>query len=267
MNSYIRYKREKRGSCNICKTDADLTWDHVPPQGSIDLMPMEMESLLGRIDANQHKTRPVISQNGVKYRTICSTCNNTIGHRFDPVLNQFSTDVGQFLKSQLHFPEIVHIKSSPTAIIRAIVGHLLAASTHPDSGLGSKGLHSFIFDETTPVPDDISVFYWLYPYTSIAVVRDILMPAVRGSFNKVGSFDMIKFFPVAYLVSDLQTYQSLPELTVFRKLKATDEVDVPIIFNSVKESRWPDIVDDGNIIFGGAPTESSIYARPKSSVL
>jgi hypothetical protein len=141
---------------------------------------------------------------------------------------------------------------------------LLAASTYPDSGIGSKGLTDFIYNESAPVPDAISVFYWIYPFTSIAVVRDIAMPAIRGSFDEVGGFDMLKFFPIAYLVTDIPAYENLLDLTAFRNLGAGDEAEVPISFRSVRDPRWPDIVDDGNVIVGGATMESSIYARPKS---
>lgn len=124
-------------------------------------------------------------------------------------------------------------------------------------------MSDFIYDESAPVPDKVSVFYWIYPYTSIAVVRDIAMPAIRGSFDKVGGFDMIKFFPIAYLVTDIPAYENLLELTAFRKLDATDEAEVPINLRSVRDPRWPDIVDNGNVIVGGATMESSIYARPR----
>jgi hypothetical protein len=263
MAIYIRYKREKNGRCNICKRNSRLTWDHVPPKGSIDITPVEMESLLDRIAADPATHRPTISQNGVKYRSICSDCNNRLGKLYDPVLNQFSKDVGQFLKSQLHFQQVLHLRTRPTALIRAVIGHLLAASSHPDSGIGSKSLLGFLFDENAVVPSGISVFYWVYPYASIAVVRDIAMNAVRGSFGNVGGFDILKFFPIAYIVTDLASYESLPELTMFRTLPATQEADVQLMLQPVRDHRWPDTVDDGNVILGGATMESSIYARPK----
>ena len=263
MITYLRIKRERIGRCNICLEDSSLSWDHVPPQGSIDLGRVEMESLLGRMTTASQVKGTAISQNGVKYRTICSNCNSKLGARFDPVLNKFSSDVGLFLKSGLEIPRYININSRPTALIRSVIGHLLAASMSPDGGLGSKNIGEFLFDESAQIPPGISVFYWIYPYTTIAVVRDIGMPAVRGRFDKVGLFNILKFFPIAYLVTDIPAYEHLQELTIFRQYPATYEADVSVDLQSAKDPRWPDVIEDGNVIVGGAPLQSSIYARPK----
>jgi hypothetical protein len=264
MVRYLRVKKEKVGVCNICKKVATLCWDHVPPEGGTALTAVEMESLLDRISSDRKEFRPGISQNDLKYRTICESCNNKIGRLYDPVLIQFAQDVGQFLKSKLQFPDVLHVETRPTALIRAVVAHLLASSMHHDAGLGGQHLNRFLFDQQASVPEQLSVFYWVYPYTSIAVVRDIAMPAVRGSFNEFGGFNLLKFFPIAYLVTDLPRYENLTELTQFRLLPPAEQANVPIYLRSIKDSMWPDVVDSGNLIAGGATMESSIYARPRT---
>jgi len=76
---YAKMKRDKNHFCNICKSKTLLTWDHVPPQGGIDITPVEQETILERLTASKDDRQYLISQNGVKYRTICKDCNDRLG--------------------------------------------------------------------------------------------------------------------------------------------------------------------------------------------
>src|SRR6056297_3557589 len=90
-NLYItKCKREKVSQCNICKKVKALSWDHVPPKGGISLTSVEQETVFQRLTINGEKRKYTISQNGVKFRTICKECNEKIGSKYDPVLNDFA---------------------------------------------------------------------------------------------------------------------------------------------------------------------------------
>ena len=89
------------------------------------------------------------------------------------------------------------------------------------------------------------------------------MPAVRGRFDKFGLFSIIKYFPVAYLVTDLQSYEGLAELTSFRHLKSSEYAEIPIPLRKIENPAWPEMVDDRNFVMAGQSFQSSIYATPK----
>lgn len=260
---HIKTKRAKTGPCNICRRDQPLTWDHVPPQGGVELTPMEQQTILDRLAGDQSNRSYSISQNGVKFRTICKDCNSRLGSRYDPILNQFALEIGRILKSTLYFPSVINIPTKPNALIRAILGHLLAAKADIDDTLIDQKIRPFIFDETASLPDNIKIFYWIYPYESVVILRDVIMPAVRGQFNKLGSFSIFKYFPIAYLVADLDQYEGLNELTVFQNLKANDLAKVPINLQVVHNPQWPEIVDNGNFLAGGQSINSSLHAIPR----
>src|SRR4051812_3967694 len=109
------------GYCNICCLPSKLTWDHVPPQGSTTLRRAETNSLIDIFRktsdgqrAKYHlqegkelpKTRGRITQNGVKFKTLCSVCNNKLlGARYDR--------------------EIKHISKVARALIRTALGGTL----------------------------------------------------------------------------------------------------------------------------------------------
>ncbi len=259
---YTKYKREKFGICNICLKEANLSWDHVPPKGGIEVKSVEMESILSKL--NKEGSQNIkISQNGVKYRTICKECNQKLGSKYDITLNKFSITVGKYLKSNLVLPKIIYHKTKPTILVKAILGHLLTAKSEIDEVKFDKIFRKIIFDDNEFIPNEINIFYWIYPYEQSVVIRDSMMPSKRGKFNNYSFFHSLKYFPIAYLVSDLATYESLPELTQHCTKNLNDEIDIPIYLNRVEHPDWPEIVDEQNIFCGGKSMESSILARPK----
>ncbi|MBZ0154911.1 MAG: hypothetical protein K8I29_01690 [Alphaproteobacteria bacterium] len=264
VRHYVTTKREKAGPCNICKTHTELTWDHVPPKGGIDLTAVEMEKVSELFVVGHDEIKFSESQNGVKYRTVCKSCNETIGHRYDPALNEFSLTVGRYLKSGLSFPRVVHHRAKPAAMIRAILGHLAAAKIEIDDCPFDRNVREFVLDEDKPIPDDIFIFYWLYPYEQSITMRDFAMPTVRGNFSTgIGFCQVLKYFPIAYLVINKPAYEGLEELTRYRNLSVDEEVEIPILLDRVEHAHWPEIVDDYNIVLASKTTGNAILAKPK----
>lgn len=129
---YSTIKRGKTGTCNLCLEEKALSWDHVPPKGGINLTPVEIDTVF-QVFAGDASTRMVReSQNGVKFRTICSDCNSLLGFRYDPIINDFAITVGRYLNSNLHFPEIISHRTRPAALMRGLLGHLIAAKNEID---------------------------------------------------------------------------------------------------------------------------------------
>lgn len=239
-----------------------MTWDHVPPQGSIEIQPVEQENILNRLTQKERKYN--ISQNGVKFRTLCSVCNNgELGGKLDPILIKFSQTVTRFLKTNIILPSIIEIETKPTALIRAILAHLLAAKIERDDSEIDKKIRGFVFDYSKPIPNEINLFYWIYPYNDIVILRDVIMPSIRNNFSELGIFSILKFFPVAYLLADIDKYENLPSLTDYRNLDAKQIAKIGLNLKNIKEQDWPERIDPGNFILGGAPFSSSVYAKPR----
>jgi len=260
---YSKTKREKIGQCNLCLEIKPLSWDHVPPKGGIELSTMEMKNLFNIFTGNlEDKIRE--SQNGLKFRTLCKECNELLGQNYDPTVNEFAFSVGKYLKSSLKFPPIIHHKTNPIRLMKGILGHLVAAKLEPDECLFDSTVRDIIFNENTSIPEQLNIFYWIYPYNHTVIMRDFAMPSIRGNFSNFGFFQIIKYFPIAFLVTDLPNYEGLFELTKFRKFSINDEIDIPIQLNRIEHLYWPEIVDAGNILLGGHAASNSISASPKT---
>jgi len=262
---YVKTKREKVGQCNICSKVKPLSWDHVPPKGGIELTAMEMENLLYVFTRKKEVRKIRESQNGIKFRTICKECNEFLGVNYDTVVNEFAISVGRYLKTQIKLPEMLHHKTKPVRLMRGILGHLLAAKAEFDNVLFDQQVRRFIFDVNEEIPKKIHIFYWVYPYDCTIILRDFGMPSVRGNFKDIGFYQTLKSFPVAYLVSDKPRYENLLELTKYRSYGIDDEIEIPIQLNRVEHHYWPEIIDRGNLLFGGQSLTGSITALPKAS--
>jgi hypothetical protein len=46
-------------------------------------------------------------------------------------------------------------------------------------------------------------------------IRDVVMPSVRGNLETMGFFSILKYFPMAYLICDLDQYEGLDDLTLY----------------------------------------------------
>lgn len=260
---YVKTKRAKIDTCNICSQKKSLSWDHVPPKGGVELTTMEMENLFHVFTREENIRKIRESQNGLKFRTICNDCNSFLGQHYDQVVNDFASSVGLYLKSNLTFPPLIHHKTKPLKLMKGILGHLLAAKSEYDEVTLDVQVREFILDENASVPDGIYIFYWIYPYNCTIILRDFVMPTQRGNFKNFGFFQTIKYFPVAYLVSNKPRYEGLMELTQYRNCEIDEEVEIPIQLNDIKHHYWPEMVDNGNILLAGQAGANAITAVPK----
>src|SRR5690606_7491497 len=87
---------------------------------------VELISITDHLRAEPPKKKQ-ISQNGVKYRTLCGHCNNNIlGQECDPHLISFTNSISTILKSSINLPPILNIEAKPQNIMKSVIGHLCA---------------------------------------------------------------------------------------------------------------------------------------------
>lgn len=227
------------------------------------LTPVEQESILQKFTVPYDKKKYTFSQNGVKFRTICKECNELLGLNFDLSLNEFSLNINKILNSGLVLPSVISSRIQQNKIIKSIYGHLLAAKVDIENTTIDESLRAYFFDKVKDMKHNLKIFYWIYPYQNIVVVRDIIMPAKRGNFKDHAFFSILKYFPIAYLVTDKNNYEGLQELTKYATANIDDEIDLPINLLNIRSIDWPELVDMNNFIVGGQSINSSVFAKPR----
>jgi len=136
-----------------------------------------------------------------------------LGKRYDPVLSRFSEQVKRVAEVRIALPRHMRIPTEPCKLIRAIVGHLLAARSYFSESVLEKAMRRYFLDEAATEPEGFSVFYWFYRFSDVVVVPPcIAMPARRGCFEKFADFGVLKFYPLGFAVSSLTDYEGLPSV-------------------------------------------------------
>lgn len=263
---YAKSKRgEKKSTCNLCRQEKALSWDHVPPKGGIDLGPVEMETVFEIMAGDRGKPKLRESQNGVKYRTICRECNSYLGLEYDPVINDFARSIGRYLKSGIILPEQISHRVKPQRLMKALLGHIVAAKVEIEDTVFDRSARKYVLDPNLPLPDDIHIFYWIYPYATSVTIREFGMFAHGATLEQAAVYQSLKYYPVAYLCSSQPDYAGLPALSQYRDADLDDEIEIPVDLKRLEDPYWPEAPNDkdNKIFFAGQSAAAAVHARPR----
>ncbi|MCR4345817.1 MAG: hypothetical protein NUV55_01230 [Sulfuricaulis sp.] len=238
----IETRGPKEGVCNICGTYGPLTEDHTPPKGSIRVSQVEMRHITGLLSTGKADREFRLSQNGVKYRTLCARCNNTLlGANYDPAFIDFTSQIGAFLKSSLALPPTMNVKAKPQKIMRSVLGHISAQGVDRyKKGPNTEPLRDYILDPSAPLPAAINIYYWIYPFQRQVLVRDCALSDLKVGQPVV--IWLMKFFPVTFMVTwnEPAGYAfRVPILSTHRTLGINGEVELPIPLRPIVHEFWP----------------------------
>ncbi len=267
--------KKVQGYCCICSMHGKLTNDHVPPQGSHKPSKVWIQSIaptLKKPDGRIHRRH---SQNGMKFRTICDRCNNTLlGTRYDPDLNHLSRKVGQIMRvsDRLDLPSSVPIRIKPHKVARAVIGHLLAAEEYlpksPRTAPKIDAMRSYFTDDRLQMPDSLRLFFWPYRGRRVTILRGV---AVMFGFTQVPNpptvvGDFLKYFPAAFWLTS-NAPESVTEQIKDReictdKLDLDDEIElaVPTQKRNTFRADWPESPQGYETIL--LDHKSCVYAEP-----
>jgi hypothetical protein len=261
---YFPYRRPGGvdGVCNICQCRKRLTFDHVPPAGCDNREDVEVNSLRSVMRGVTGENKPTIIQNGLKYRTICKQCNELLGSRYDPALIGLTKFVRAALASPLILPKQINVRTRPAAILRSIIGHLVAAKVETDSCQFDNEVRSCILDETAPVPEKYQLYYWIYPHEKTIVMRDsLLIDTTMPSGKEHIFFQLLKFFPFGFWVLDRSDITSPARFGDFNAVSPSEHGDILIDFSAVREADFPERPTPTRGIFIGQTGSMAAFAQ------
>lgn len=262
------------GPCAICGVVGPLSEDHVPPKGASRLKNIEMGELWHRLQVDrsmgdQQPRPPQFSQNGVKFKSICVTCNNVrLGAECDPALISFAKDVGALLThlqaSTLALPGTLPVRAKPTTILRGIVGHILALNVgKAPAGEMDEALADYFLHPNHPLHQAADCFYWLYPFNDQVMVPGAVLGSMLGSGGSHTFFKLLKFYPFAFMLTwkhEGQALSPLQNLADHRRVPLGTEIDIPIATGRPPHQFWPEAPTNHSVVlYGAGPTT----ARPR----
>lgn len=245
LRKHPRYRKlwQKSGvdknTCNLCKQEfTDLSEDHVPPHAVQKIMDVSIDpnSIMGSDE------KGTFSQEGIKFKTICTPCNNTLGHQYDNKLAHFIRRVEAAYEAEVFAPHqegrVVQVDADVDAVIRSLCGHLVAAKIQLDEVTMDEAIRKFVFDRSLGIPESINIYYWLYPHYEVRIKRDFGILSPRdGHQSNIGS--ILKFYPLAFFFTDSSRFMGFPNLRSYLTADGTPG-KVPIHFREIEHKAWPE---------------------------
>jgi len=246
----------RKGLCNICGTAGPLTRDHVFPLSTVIMRTLEVHTLAQ--DLSCVPSEPQLAHGSVERRTICKRCNSTrLGAQYDPTLKRFEERVASWIRARykrhLALPSAFRVNLKPNRVIRAIVGHLLAAETRSSRSAPlvhapmPDAMRDYFLDETKELPPELEVFCWPYPSNMQVVIRSAGI-GQYGSGDFVVS-DFMKAFPLAFWLA-WDRPKSVP-VTLCRLPSSKDldeDVTIEISLRNVPPIDWPERPHDYDML-------------------
>lgn len=260
------------GLCAICGEHGKLTKDHVPPKSCVPMQP----AVLSRIaeesygDA-RHEKGPVI-QGGLRFKTICSTCNNyRLGQLYDVELLRFVNGFQSQLQVSgitTRIPPIIQVKANLHSVARAVVGHLLAAHSVRDTEQRSlhaqtDPLRAYFLNPESPFPEKWKLFCWPYFDRRQVIFRHMVWAKVLQSKEPMYGH-LLKFTPFAFWLVE-NPHSSFDFVIQDITPNSNDPGQISSVYfpmYNVPHRKYPESPTDSMIILG-APEQTSV-ARPYS---
>jgi len=131
---------------------------------------------------------------------------------------------------------------------------LAAKEYYEETCLIDKRLREYVINDKMKPLDDMSLLYWIYPYSTIALMRDV---TVKSFSNKYvfpeGTISIINSFPVAYILStSIEDKCGLVDLFKYCNEDIDAVINVPVAFRScyfpntehLRPFLWPCNVSD-----------------------
>lgn len=266
----ISTRGKKHGKCNICGSEGKLTEDHTPPKGCIKVSQVELQHITSHLTPETPSGRGRLLQNGVRYRTLCHSCNNTyLGTRYDPAFIDFVNTVGSYLKTELYLPSSVDTEIEPQKIMRALLGHLSAQGVDRyDKGSDTLPIRDYFLDTSLSLPDFIRIYYWAFPFNNHVMVRDCCYLDLRTKTPFVIWF--VKFFPIAFMITFRQPEElrlNLSELSCWRDESYDFKTIEKVLLRNFPPQFWPEAPSDKNFIMYGQEAVVSYRYKNKTKTL
>lgn len=249
-----RKRKNKIDNCNICGKLLPLTWDHVPPKFCFNDESVKYNSMM---EFHGKEVKKRVSQNGIKYRTLCDDCNNRIlGAEYDREYKRLVDCLYDLYITPGEMAQYVILQGLKiNRVARAIIGHLLAAREDYFVGEIEDELRKFVLNPKMLPSKKLKLLYYTYPYNTVMIVRDIVPLKVGNQDYKVPNCFMscLNTFPMAFiLASECNDTCGLYDMFELCTTNIDEEIDIKIdllsyLFPNHKERRhpyWPCNVSD-----------------------
>ncbi len=203
---YYKQKRNVEDYCNICGKRTKLSWDHVPPKCILN----NPDTIVNTVFSEVPRPNRCMSrfQSGIKYRTICQSCNGIVG-KYDVALKEFIKGVSNELKLRekcildgMVLPRSFSVSLRINQVLKSLAGHFLAMKSEYDNeSMCDKYFREFIANKSLVLSKEYHIYTWFYPHSTVVNARDFVVKGYSDHFFPSGIVSVMAIYPLAFMVS------------------------------------------------------------------
>lgn len=229
------FKRDDDQICNLCLQAADLTDDHVPTQAWGN----NAEIIVRRLNAEAYIADqvPLRCKKGVFFRTLCKMCNSSRLGSVDAALSEFVSICRRNVERE-RSTFVAELR--PNAILRSILGHILAVRTHTERGEALDCLVRDYLIDGKPLSPRVHVYVWRFIMPNeLIIARDLIV----GDFaerTRTGILGVIKFYPIAAVVQLDGSPFDAPSFAEFEAVPPDERIPLLISFSTPFNPKFPE---------------------------
>jgi hypothetical protein len=136
------------------------------------------------------------------------------------------------------------------AVLRSVLGHILAAKLESDNVAVDEWIRAYLNGQQ--LDPRLKVYLWLYPYHLAVVARDFVFRNIGNWWIMDGLSSVLKFLPLAFLVTDASVELPFTQLHPFASLSPTGTAKINLEYNVIMQPFWPERPDRNHVVLGGA---------------
>ncbi|MEE4921695.1 metal-binding protein [Pseudomonas alliivorans] len=197
-----------QGYCLICGVYGRLSWDHVPPQGSIAITKVEQVHLAEVMGIDLVPVKGLKSPNGSKFKTICKGCNSGYLGANDQEVARVYKGVTKLVNDHFAYASnpvnVVTFRFDVIKFCRAMIGHVLSATSVDECKKEPKQvpyftpLQKFVMGDDTALNDTHDLYCWFFPHRHHLSAKIF---AFRNHGNQC-NISVLSFFPLAFAITE-----------------------------------------------------------------
>ena len=204
--------------CSLCGKFLPMTEEHVPPQSCNNRGRIEKVNLFPIKNSKEPFRNIFISQNGLKFKSLCQKCNNEImGKLPDIAFKDFYDKVVNLIeKQQKNDFEIKVLDINVRGVIKCILGKMLAMDSCYNGDPLCNEMREFIFYDKIPATAHLYVRY--YPFDESFIARNYgVAPDLSNEYCPAGLLSVLNYKPFGFILSE--TRQNLAMVDLIDVLK------------------------------------------------
>lgn len=251
--------KNKYALCSICELKRKMSEDHIPPKCCGNNGKVYYRRFSPEYIGKQAKPlRDLYSQNGIKFRYICSDCNNLLGTKYDDELGDFKNIILKIINGNKEEYQI-----NVDKIVKSVIGHFLASSER-DNCTHSVAMRDYFFDR---VVDDFynnySLYVYFYPYKEqVFIMKEYMVVDLQNTNINNYLLSSLYFYPFAFVFSEKRFDKNGTDLLEFVKGKTNLKISTSDWYyedGRIKEFSWPAVVTGFKGVIGGSATKDSVF--------